>query len=477
MKRKFRFSLHFKLILSYIAVIFMIGVISVSFVYIFANTYILMQTKQRLVSNAEALARDAMILKWSPYGTKNEDLQIIFRRNLDASVSLLLADSGFEYISNSGMNIDHLSVAPEEFVSTISRLSSPQGTHFLRSGNTNLVVYVQPIYGESGTPILYAILFSIPISYQLQRSLLTLYLIALAAASFLAISISLLFTTGITKNIRKLKLRADLVANRQFESEIRIDSNDELADLALAIDRMAKSLSEYDAGQKKFLQNASHELRTPLMSIRGYVEGLKDGVFQDSGEVCDQVLEQVSRLEKLIGELIYLSKIENTNEVIERSPVRVSDLIEEAVSRVSGMSGSGGVQISIGETADAKVLADAEKMVTALTNLLSNAFRFAQKEIQISSSVRENWVVISIADDGPGIAPEDIDHIFDRFYKGRQGKFGLGLSIVNAIVVAHEGAASAYNRSGKNGETGAVFEIRLPLCRKRETRVPKLPNP
>jgi signal transduction histidine kinase len=202
------------------------------------------------------------------------------------------------------------------------------------------------------------------------------------------------------------------------------------------------------------------------MSIRGYVEGLKDGVFTDPEEVSDQVLEQVERLEKLTGELIYLSKIETADEVLIKSPVLISDLLEEATSRVSGFTGLDGVKLVTDKVPEILVNVDPETMVTAITNLLSNAFRFAKTQVTVSAFLRDGRTVISVEDDGPGIAPDDVDHIFDRFYKGRQGKYGLGLSIVNAIVVAHDGIARAYNKSGKNGETGAVFEIILPIYKK-----------
>ncbi|MBP3300208.1 MAG: HAMP domain-containing histidine kinase [Clostridia bacterium] len=467
-KKDFRNSLHFKLILSYITIVSIIGIISVGFVYMFSNSYMIVEAKEHLTKSGAAFAEEASRIPDWKGDTKITDLQAIFRHNIDSSTSLVLADEQFCYIPETGMNVDHLSTSPELFVEHLSRYKDSLGTRVLRYGDTAYAVSIQQVYNASTNQVLgYVILFTSPESYGMQSSLLTLYLLSLVVASVLAIAIALLFSTTLTKNLRRLKVRADRVANRQFENDTPpVVSNDEVGDLARSIDRMAQSLSEHDARQKKFLQNASHELRTPLMSIRGYVEGMKDGVFTDTQEVGDQVLEQVSRLEKLTGELIYLSKLETADEVFMKNYVSVKDLLEEAVSRVSGFRGLDGVTLEYGKVADATVFVDADAMATAITNLLSNAFRFAKQSIVLAADVQNGTVTISVTDDGPGIAPDDVDHIFDRFYKGRQGKYGLGLSIVNAIAVGHDGVAHAYNRSGKDGEHGAVFEISLPAAKK-----------
>ena len=471
-KKDVRNSLHFKLILSYITLISIVGIISVGFVHIFASSYMEEEARDRLVQNGEAFAEDASRIPDWPEDTKITDLQMIFRNNIDSSISLVLADPEFCYIPNSGMNVDHLSTSPELFVEHLARYrdlaDQADNTRIIRYGDTRYAVSVQMVYDSSShTSLGYVILFTVPSSDSTQNPLLTLYLLSLVFASVLAIAVSLLFSTTMTRNLRRLKVRADRVANRQFEDDTApIVSNDEVGDLARSIDRMAASLSEYDAKQKKFLQNASHELRTPLMSIRGYVEGMKDGVFTDAQEVGDQVLEQVGRLEKLTGELIYLSKIENADEVFMKTHIAISDLLEEAVARVSGFVGLEGVRLTMGKVADATVYVDPDAMATAITNLLSNAFRFAETRVELSAVLRNGQVIISVSDDGPGIAADDVEHIFDRFYKGRQGKYGLGLSIVSAITVAHDGVARAYNRSGKEGEHGAVFEICLPASKK-----------
>ncbi len=455
-----KFSIHLKLVLSYIAVVLIIGVISMSFVYIFSRSFLLAETKESLSSNAQNFAREvsAEAGRWSAQ-TQITDLQNIFRRNIDENTSLVLADANFIYIESSGMNADHLN-SPGEFVAALSRNARENGSHVIRYHDETYAVHIQEVYNATLAETLgYVILFTSIQEAPMQSPLFTLYWCSILASSILAVAIALLFSTQLTKNIKKLTVRANNVSHREFEDLDPVVSNDEVGELAQSIDRMAASLKEYDLAQKTFLQNASHEFRTPLMSIRGYAEGVKDGVFSDTEQASDRILEQVARLEKLVGEVIYLSKIENADTVIKRSAVQISDLTAEAVARVDGIALSAGIQIDVSAVEDIMVFADEEQMVTVLTNILSNGLRFARKRICMESQTGPDGVRIRVIDDGPGISETDLAHLFERFYKGSKGKNGLGLSIANAIVLAHGGTLTAYNRTD---EPGAVFEILLP---------------
>ena len=172
-KRAFNQSLHFKLILTYITLISIIGIISVGFVYIFANSYLILQTKQELAESGEAFAREAGKLNWAD-DTTITDLQIIFRENIDSSVSLVLADSNFEYIADTGMNVDHLRSSPEAFVRYLSRYRDSLGARILPYGGATYAVTIQQVYNVSTQRVLgYVILFTAPTSTGIHRSLLT----------------------------------------------------------------------------------------------------------------------------------------------------------------------------------------------------------------------------------------------------------------------------------------------------------------
>ena len=213
----------------------------------------------------------------------------------------------------------------------------------------------------------------------------------------------------------------------------------------------------------------SHEFRTPLMSIRGYVEGENDGVF-DMAKGNEEILNQVTRLEKLVEEVLYLSKIENTEGIYNTEDISLEDVIGEAVERTKGFVSHEKINLTVEKIPEVILKADGDKLATVITNIISNCLRFARNEIVIRSLIEGKNVIIQISDDGPGLSPEDIPHIFDRFYKGKKGNHGLGLAIAKAIVTYHNGTITAHNKdfitdpvSGRERCGGAVFEISLPI--------------
>ena len=254
-----------------------------------------------------------------------------------------------------------------------------------------------------------------------------------------------------------------MLAKRQFDNTIVINSKDEVGELAKSIDEMAKSIEEYDRSQKVFLQNASHELRTPLMSIRGYVEGLRDGIFTDNADaVYDSILNQTSRLEKLVEDVMYLSKIETTKDIMVMSTVNTLEIIDEAIERVEGIASANEISLVKGDILIADIIGDGDHLATVFTNLFSKSLRFAKSSIFIEAVPVEKGVVFTVTDDGQGFSEEDLPHIFDRFYKGKKGKHGLGLAIVKAIITAHKGTVSAYNKKlGFTDETPEMVSKKL----------------
>lgn len=234
----------------------------------------------------------------------------------------------------------------------------------------------------------------------------------------------------------------------------------EISQLGDSINNMAARLSAYDKAQKVFLQNASHELRTPLMSIQGYAEGIENGVLTDTKKAAGIINSESKRLNTLVEELLTLSRIENQTLNIEIERINLCDILKEYVQRLEGLALKEHKQILLNLSQNpVYIMADDTLLSQTVLNVASNCIRHGKKEITISLSAINSVAVMSIKDDGPGISEEDLPHIFERFYKGKAGNFGLGLAIAKSAIEFMNGSIKAQNTIN-----GAEFIISLPMC-------------
>ena len=443
------------------------AVISLGFVSFFAESYILNNTQNQLKQEAIAfgnqLVKSADTTNWV-----NVARRYFYENGNNLDYSILFFDSGKEYFG--GCNIDALEDAIPDLSSAVSQKLDQTESNIVIVNNSSYAIHVLAISNAyTGEIVGYAVPFFSVNRFKPDNSVLLLYFFALLLAALFAVLLGTFLSDTLTRNIKKLKRRANLLANRQFDVSVPIYSTDEIGELAQSIDIMAESIKEYDLGQKVFLQNASHEFRTPLMSIRGYVEGANDGVFEQE-KANEEIMRQVSRLEKLVEEVLYLSKIENTEGIFNMSEITLLDIINEAEDRTHGIVEQSGIRIKVNDIPECSLMGDGDKLTTVVTNIISNCLRYARNEIDITSIIEGSTVSIIVSDDGPGVSPEDLPHLFERFYKGKKGNHGLGLSIAKAIVTTHGGTLIAYNKpavtdpvSGRERCGGAVFKITLPI--------------
>ncbi len=252
----------------------------------------------------------------------------------------------------------------------------------------------------------------------------------------------------ITKTIKQLK-------THEVTSLDEEKSSDELYELTREINIMSDRIYNYDRAQKTFLHNASHELRTPLMSIQGYAEGLREGIFTESA-ATKVIINETQRLTDIVEELMTLVRLENYD---AESTLQYSNLTEFLSEIIESMQG---VASKTGKTISANFLQEniyatysPELLRQAIVNLISNGLRHAETTVTIHLSQQES-ILIYVEDDGSGVSPDDEEHIFERFYKGKGGNYGLGLSIVKTAIEQMDGQIRLMN-----SDKGAVFEIRL----------------
>ncbi|MDE2968925.1 MAG: ATP-binding protein [Chloroflexota bacterium] len=231
-----------------------------------------------------------------------------------------------------------------------------------------------------------------------------------------------------------------------------------------------RSVRQLESTRREFVSNVSHELRSPLASVRLMTETLEDGAIANEEVARDflgRMRREVDRMNALVGDLLELSRIESGQEPEPRSPMQLAPAMEEAVSRFRARAAQKGVRLQHDAPQHLPpVRGDEGRIGQVLTNLLDNALKWTESggSIRLWAEEQGEAVRVSVQDTGVGIAPEELPHVFERFYKvdraRREGGTGLGLSIVKHIVQVHGGEVSAASRPGQ----GSTFSFTVPTA-------------
>jgi signal transduction histidine kinase len=293
-----------------------------------------------------------------------------------------------------------------------------------------------------------------------KRSLLVSGLAALLIAWF-AGSLAAL---RLTHRIRRLEEAAGRIAAGDFEQEIVDPVEDEVGDLARAFDRMRLRLAQLDRARREFIANASHELRTPLFSLGGFLELMADEDVDPTvrKDFVDEMSSQVQRLTRLATDLLDLTKLDAGQLAVEHIEVDVSESARVVCEEFRALAEAGEHALSTEVDGPALALADEQRVLQVARILVENATRHTPPgtSIVVSAGDRNGSVVLSVADDGPGVPEGDQAHLFERFYRaggGQASGSGLGLAIASELA---ERMGGSIELSSKPGET--VFTLLLP---------------
>jgi signal transduction histidine kinase len=297
----------------------------------------------------------------------------------------------------------------------------------------------------------------------LDRALLGSTLAALAVAALLG----LLLAGLIVKPLREMTAVARRLAAGDYKQRVAVQSQDEVSELAAAFNEMAAGLAATERMRRDLVANVAHELRTPLTSIEGYMEALEDGVFPADPTTYRRIRDEAARLRRLVEDLSALAKAEAPDDWA-RAPVRLDRLAAEATKTLRPRFEAEGVMLAADLPADgALILGDADRLRQALDNLLDNALRHTPPGGRVIVRVQpaDGFARLTVADTGHGIVPEDLPHIFERFYRGDKsrarttGGAGIGLTIVKHVVERHGGRIEVESAPGR----GSMFTVVLPL--------------
>lgn len=211
--------------------------------------------------------------------------------------------------------------------------------------------------------------------------------------------------------------------------------------------RLLILLEKKDNGMRNFFANASHELKTPLMAIRGNVDGIRSG-YVEPEKAYDVIEKETERMSALIGSILDLSKLDSGAVHMEVTMNDVREILYDAAGIILPEADKRGIQVNI-EAAEPLFMECDERMIfSTFSNILTNALRYAEREISVRIE-KQDKTIIRFINDGVPISDEEIAHIFDRFYKGDKGQTGLGMALAQEYVNLHGGEISAVARDNR----------------------------
>jgi len=350
---------------------------------------------------------------------------------------------------------------PPNAEATIKKAISGEATtteNFNDYLNENSITVAVPI--KNGETIEGVVLLHSPVKYMssaLKSGIYTLVFSILAALILAGIS-AVWLSISFTKPLNKIRNTTTELAKGNYEVTTQVNQNDEIGDLAKSIDKLAlqlykssKESERFEKMRQNFIANISHELRTPITVIRGSIEAICDGIIKDSEQLKDyneQILSDSIHLQRLVNDLIDLTKLQNTDFSIDKSTINLFEIINDAVRSMKQISTKKGVKInfSVENTIEEDrylFVGDYQRIRQMIIIVLDNAIKFSNEnqEVDILLKKENNKYELKIYDSGRGIDSKNIGEIFNRYHKSNteenKNGMGLGLAIAKEIAIRH----------------------------------------
>ena len=284
-------------------------------------------------------------------------------------------------------------------------------------------------------------------------------------AAGIALALVQVLARGMTSPLREMAVAARRMADGDWSQRVSDTSADEVGELARAFNAMATDLAAVDRMRRDLVANVSHELRTPISALQARLENLVDGVEEARPELLRSMLDQTERLGRLVSQLLDLSRLESGVVPLRHELLDAASLLDAVAIEARLHAPGRRIETDVRPTA-LKLRADADRMHQVLANLTANALQFGptDRPVRLAAARRDGEVVVTVRDDGPGVAPADAERIFERFYRadaarpGAAGGAGLGLSIARWIVELHDGSISV----DRTTTGGCTMVVRLP---------------
>jgi two-component system sensor histidine kinase BaeS len=289
--------------------------------------------------------------------------------------------------------------------------------------------------------------------------------LALIAGIVAAAVLGWYLSRRITQPVLALSAAADEISRGHYDVVVPDVRGGEIGDLAESFREMAARLHEAEQQERNFLMSVSHELRTPLTAIRGHVEALREGVAADPevrAASLDMIASETARLERLVGDVLDLAKLEAHRFTLLSEEVDMSRLCEQAYAAFGEEARRRGIDYEKRLDASPTIVTDGDRVLQIISNLLSNAFRWTPSggKVELELTATNGRVSVAVDDSGPGVAPEERERIFRPFWSRDDSGTGLGLAIAHELAVALGGNIRLESEAGE----GSRFELVLPAA-------------
>jgi signal transduction histidine kinase len=307
-----------------------------------------------------------------------------------------------------------------------------------------------------------------------QRALgsFTAYSLSFLWAGLIALAVSIVIAFVLARSvyipIRRISEAADWIAQGDYDQEVPIKGDKEVKGLASGFNQMAKQVKQSQQTLRDFVANVSHELRSPLTSIKGFAQAILDGTVKDEesqNKAASIIEDEAKRMIRLVDDLLELSKLESGQITMVREAVDIKELLEHCHDILAMRAEEKGLELTLETQMLSAANGDIDRLEQVFNNLLDNALKHTPAGGKVNIMAQQpaaNFIEITVSDTGPGIQPEELRHVFERFYRvdtsGTKTGTGLGLAIAKEIVKAHDGNIAVFSKVND----GTRFVVTLP---------------
>jgi signal transduction histidine kinase len=399
--------------------------------------------------------------------------EIVTRLDENLGFRILVLDSQWETLADSRADtagsLPSIPKPAREQLARVSTIEDAGGTDWLyviRRLQGNFIVVVatprQPLKEVVASPVI--------------RELAGDILWAGGIALLLALLLAYLISRWVAAPLQKLSGAAIAVAEGR-RAQVELAGPDEVQALGEVFNEMTHRVHASQESQRDFVANVSHELKTPLTSIQGFAQAILDGTASSPDslkQAAEVIYDESGRMHRLVLDLLDLARLDAGTADLARKPLDLAQLLRAVAEKFIPQSQEAHVQLSTQIDDLPSFIGDGDRLSQVFTNLVDNALKHtpAGGQVTLRARPRGEWVEVSVVDTGPGIPPEELSRIFERFYqldKARKGGaghgVGLGLSIARQIIQAHHGTLSAHSKVGQ----GSVFVVNLPAVQSGDT--------